>query len=121
MSKGDVVLIVFPFTDLSGNKLRPAVILIETEEDITVCFITSQTQRREPSDLILSPNEINRLKKTSLVRTNKIATLDKSLSKGLIGRLTKTELLSLNEKLKQVLIHDRSTNINPWFFPRRWV
>ena len=25
MAKGDIVLIVFPFTDLSGTKLRPAV------------------------------------------------------------------------------------------------
>jgi hypothetical protein len=30
MTKGDIVLITFPFTDLSGTKLRPAVILIET-------------------------------------------------------------------------------------------
>jgi len=27
MAKGDIVLIRFPFTDLSGNKLRPSFIL----------------------------------------------------------------------------------------------
>jgi len=42
MAKGDIVLITFPFTDLSGSKLRPAVILAETEEDLTVCFPSSQ-------------------------------------------------------------------------------
>jgi mRNA interferase MazF len=36
MTKGDIVLITFPFTDLSGTKLRPAVILIDTAIDITV-------------------------------------------------------------------------------------
>ena len=41
MAKGDIVLITFPFTDLSGSKLRPAVILAETISDITVCFITT--------------------------------------------------------------------------------
>lgn len=103
MTKGDLVLIIFPFTDLTGNKLRPAVVLIETEDDVTVCFITTQTQWQEPTDLMLSPNNSNRLKKVSLIRTSKIATLDKSLSKGLIGRLTYSELRSLNKKLKEVL------------------
>ena len=39
MAKGNIVLIKFPFTDLSGSKLRPAVILAETALDFTVSFI----------------------------------------------------------------------------------
>lgn len=103
MAKGDIVLIIFPFTDLSGHKLRPAVVLIDTEDDITVCFITTQTQWQEQTDLMLSPNSSNRLKKVSLIRTSKIATLDRSLSKGVIGHLTPNEIHPLNQKLKAVL------------------
>jgi mRNA interferase MazF len=45
MVKGDILLITFPFTDLSGSELRPTVVLADTELDITVCFITTPMAR----------------------------------------------------------------------------
>ncbi|MBW7891669.1 MAG: type II toxin-antitoxin system PemK/MazF family toxin [Chitinophagaceae bacterium] len=100
MAKGDIVLITFPFTNLSGKKLRPAVILVDTDLDLTVCFITSRTAWLEPADVWLTPSATNGLRKESLIRTSKIATLDKSLAKGLLGRLSIAELNDLNNKLK---------------------
>ena len=100
MAKGDVVLIIFPFTDLSGSKLRPAVILAETLLDLTVCFITTQLQWQETTDVPLLPTTLNGLRKQSLIRTSKIATLDKVLAKGLLGQLHTIELIDLNFKLK---------------------
>ncbi|MBI2257552.1 MAG: type II toxin-antitoxin system PemK/MazF family toxin [Flavobacteriia bacterium] len=103
MIKGDIVLISFPFTDLSGTKLRPAVILIESSIDLTVCFITSNLDWKTPTDIILNPSTLNGIKKTSLIRTNKIATIHKNLNKGRIGQLNEKEALMLNEKLKILL------------------
>lgn len=103
MAKGDIVLITFPFTDLSGTKLRPAIVLVDSENDITVCFITSQLEWRDKSDIILHPSPENGLRKQSLIRIAKIATLDKSLAKGLLGKLTSDELTLVNEKLKELL------------------
>jgi mRNA interferase MazF len=103
MGKGDIVLITFPFTDLSGAKLRPALVLANTEIDLTVCFITTQLQWKEPTDISLFPSQINGLKVESLVRTSKIATLDRSLAKGLLGKLTQFEMSELNGKLKNLL------------------
>ncbi|GAB3699165.1 hypothetical protein GCM10027592_24900 [Spirosoma flavus] len=100
MAKGDIVLITFPFTDLSGSKHRPAVVLADTSLDLTMCFITTQTGWQEATDVLLTPNTTNGLKKQSLIRTSKIATLDRSLAKGLLGRLTSTEIADLNGKLK---------------------
>ena len=102
MAKGDIVLITFPFTDLSGNKLRPSVVLAETQEDSTVCFITTQQQWKEPTDVLLNPTTVNGLRKISIIRVCKIATLDKTLINGLMGRLTSDEILELNTKLKLV-------------------
>jgi mRNA interferase MazF len=102
MAKGDIVLIIFPFTDLSGNKLRPAVILGETNQDVTVCFITTKTEWQEQTDIVLQPNDNNGLHKLSLIRVGKIATLEKSMIKGLMGRLLVNEVSELNSKLKLV-------------------
>jgi mRNA interferase MazF len=103
MAKGDIVLITFPFTDLSGGKLRPAVILVDMPLDLTVSFITTQTEWQEQTDVLLHPNATNGLRKTSLVRTSKIATLERTLAKGLLGRLTPEETVDLNTKLKELL------------------
>jgi mRNA interferase MazF len=100
MAKGDIVLITFPFTDLSGSKLRPAVVLADTDIDLTVCFITTQMGWQEPTDFQLTPTLTNGLRKPSLIRTSKIATLDKALAKGLLGKLSTQETSELNAKIK---------------------
>jgi mRNA interferase MazF len=44
--KGDVVVIPFPFSDLSGTKKRPALVLADLPgDDILLCQITSQNTR----------------------------------------------------------------------------
>jgi len=75
MRKGDIVLIPFPFTNLKGTKRRPAVILYKGEMDVIVSFITSRVKWEEKTDLLIVPDQLNGLKKPSLIRINKIATL----------------------------------------------
>jgi mRNA interferase MazF len=92
MKQGDLVLISFPFTDLTGSKVRPALVLITTALDVTLAFITTQLQWQEPTDLPLAPTEANGLKKVSLVRLSKLASVDSSLVLGRLGELSAEDL-----------------------------
>lgn len=102
MKKGDIVLIPFPFTDLSGSKLRPAVVLYVNDLDVTVSFITSNLRWKNEFDLDLQKTNINGLKVDSVLKTSKIATLDKDLVAGKLGILSIYEISEMNEKLKKI-------------------
>jgi mRNA interferase MazF len=46
--KGKIVLVPFPFTDLTAAKLRPALVLYESERDVIIAFISSKVQDHHP-------------------------------------------------------------------------
>jgi mRNA interferase MazF len=103
MKKGDLILLSFPFTDLKGEKVRPALILMVSEMDVIVAFITTQFKWQNQFDLQLEANEINGLKKNSLLRLSKITTLDKDLIIGKLGELDNYVINSINNNLINLL------------------
>jgi mRNA interferase MazF len=103
VKKGEIVLIPFPFTDLKGSKNRPVVILFANELDVTVCFITSELKWHEDLDIIIEPNESNGLKVKSLIRVNKIATIDSELILGVLGNISEKQITELNTSLIRLL------------------
>lgn len=100
MPKGDIILIPFPFTNLSGQKLRPALILAETASDFTLAFITTQIHWQEPTDVILNPDSLNGIKKPSLIRLSKLSTVDKKLALGKLGTINKTIKIEVDNNLR---------------------
>lgn len=105
--QGDIVLVPFPFTDLSGNKVRPALVLShkQTGDDVTVCFISSIIAKNVLAfELVLNEKDIGfkntGLKIKSLVKVNKIATLDKKVILGKIGQLDTANLNKIKKILK---------------------
>ncbi|MCU4175096.1 type II toxin-antitoxin system PemK/MazF family toxin [Carboxylicivirga sp. N1Y90] len=99
MNKGDIVLIPFPFTDLSGVKNRPALVLVDDNSDVTVCFLTTQLKYQSELDIKLEPSSANGLKRTSIIRLNKIATINNELVLGRLGNMTTPEIKVLNNHL----------------------
>ncbi|MCE3296143.1 MAG: hypothetical protein K0R65_1857 [Crocinitomicaceae bacterium] len=100
MKKGDLILIPFPFTNLKGNKIRPALILLTTELDVTVAFITSESKWKDEFDLEVTPNDMNGLKADSIIRLSKLATIEKDLVLGKLGELNRKEMRHMNSNLK---------------------
>lgn len=103
MKKGDVVLLSFPFTDLKGKKIRPALVLVVSDLDVIVAFITTQFKWQNPYDILLEPNDFNGLKKTSLVRLSKITTIDKDLILGKLGELDSLDMQIININIIKIL------------------
>ncbi|MCC6400679.1 MAG: type II toxin-antitoxin system PemK/MazF family toxin [Flavobacteriales bacterium] len=103
MRKGDIVLVPFPFTDLTGTKNRPALVLARSDRDVMLAFISTRLHALTASDVVLEPSLGNGLKKESLLRLTKLVTLDARLVLGRIGSLSAEELARCDERLAAVL------------------
>lgn len=105
LKKGSIVLVPFPFTDLSGKKVRPALIISsgKINNDVVVVFITSQNKLRIKHLVSLSPNETNGLKVKSRIVCSKIATLETKTILGELGLLTKEQQAKVDAELREVL------------------
>ncbi len=89
----------FPFTDLSSAKVRPALVLSgkrANSPDIIVCFISSQLDGANTHTVRIEPKASNGLKVPSLIRFDKIATLDRRIALGVLGRVS-AEWLTLHK------------------------
>jgi mRNA interferase MazF len=104
--KGDIILVQFPFTDLSQSKLRPAIILWidPVGTDVVVCAITSQNLNRlEEGEFLLDITDPDfpstGLRVASKVRATRIATLDRQLVVRRLGKLSSRSIQTLNTAL----------------------
>ena len=93
---GDVILILFPFTNLTAVKQRPAIVLSSLQfnqkhGDVIIAAITSHlSQRLADDEYLLNDHEQKSagLPKTSLIKLGKIVTLDQSLIQKNIGSIS---------------------------------
>ncbi len=103
MNKGDIVLVPFPFSDLSGTKLRPALVLHVSHFDITIAFISTQLHVIDDGDVVINPSSQNGLKKQSVIRLAKIATLHKEIIIGKLGKMEQATYAAINSAISKNL------------------
>ena len=95
MKKGDIVLVTFPFTDLSSFKLRPALVLFSENDDAVLAFITSNLSSRHSHDVFIRQSASNNLEMDSVIVIRKLFTANKKLIRGKLENLIKTFILPL--------------------------
>lgn len=107
LERGDIVLVPFPFTDLSSQKVRPAVILTPDPNslDILIAFISSTLPKEpKPADYVLKENHphfpLTGLKKTSIFRMNKLLAVQRNLIIRRLGKVSPEIQKELDIRLK---------------------
>ena len=94
----------FPFTDLSGQKVRPALILhVSRGEDCIVAFISSAKEKKSPFMIPIRVTVGNGLKVDSILRVDKIATLQKKIVMGELGVIDVRTQAGVDGALKKLL------------------
>lgn len=95
--RGDIVLVSFPFTDLTTTKKRPALVISpdffnNLQQDLVLVAITSQLAD-EPHTIVLEEEDFEegKLPKKSMVKLAKIFTIHSSLVIKKVCRLKQTK------------------------------
>jgi len=103
---GQIVLTPFPYTDLSGAKLRPVLMLRQASkfDDWLVCMVSSQVQQAETDlDVAITPSDADftnsGLKVPSVLRLSRLAVLDGSLLLGSIGAISDERLVNVRKRI----------------------
>ncbi|MCE7979946.1 MAG: type II toxin-antitoxin system PemK/MazF family toxin [Caldilinea sp. CFX5] len=111
--RGDVIAVPYEYSDLSGGKVRPAVIISSdaynlAQPDIVVAGVSTQIHKASAYDYLLKDWAAARLRYPSLVR-GRLLTLEQSLVRQVVGRLTAVDFAGVEDVLAKLLFSDRSS------------
>ena len=102
---GDVVESPFPFTDLTSNKSRPILILSDVGMgDWIVCEMTSKQYHNRPRTISINGGDYSSggLRKTSVVRYDRIHTLNQSIFGKTHGHLTNAKMATIRTAVQSL-------------------
>lgn len=109
MTRGEVVVVDWPFSDRTGSKLRPAVVvqadLLNGLIDDTVLIAVTSRSRMAVTEVLLDPavETFSGLTRRSYAVCNLISTLDESFVHQTLGVLSDAAMTEIGEKIKKAL------------------
>ncbi len=97
--KGDVVVLPFPFSDLSASKRRPALVVAEGEYgDVILCQITSKPEKGAGAVTLKNDDfQEGGLKITSYIKPRKIFAADMDLILYRAGKIKKQKMKEVED------------------------
>lgn len=100
-SKGSVVLVRFPFTDLTGTKVRPAVVVSapHTSADVFIVPLTSKTDRLLPGEFVMQEWQAAGLNVLTAVKRG-IFTIRQNLIILKVGSISSSDAQALEDSLR---------------------
>lgn len=110
-NRGEIVVIDFPYSDGSGSKVRPSLIVQNDADNnrlrnTIVAMITGNiSHAHEPTQLLIDPamHHGTGLSGPSVVKCNVLVTVDQATILRTIGCLSDATMLQINDCLKAVL------------------
>ena len=104
--RGDIVVIPFPFSDLTATKKRPALVLATLDfEDVILCQITSKIKLDSRSLEIRTMDfATGQLPSTSYIRCGKLFTANSSIIERIAGSLTHEALDRFAERNAAIIM-----------------
>lgn len=103
--KGDVVVVPFPFSDLTQSKRRPALVITALDgDDLILCQITSKTIKDKYA-IVVNDNdfETGGLKQPSNIRPNRIFTADTHIILYRVGNLKNAKVYEVIESIVEII------------------
>jgi len=91
--QGEIVVVPFPFSDLSDRKQRPVLVLSKhlynlKSDDIITCAMTSNIKQVKHSIMINNRNlQAGSIPRDSMIKVDKLFSLEKSMIKKRIGKV----------------------------------
>lgn len=112
MAKGKVVLVPFPFDDLSAAKVRPAICLTDpvgTHSHVVLAFVTSRVPADLlDSDLLLEPTQPDfaqtGLRAPSTLRLHRLMTVTIDMIQRELGTLSPSMQGEVAERLRRLFV-----------------